>query len=387
MKFKKLFASLFSFPLPFRIKTKEKREKTMAITTIAKIEKDNHKYFESLTEDGQKKNIKTLNYIKQLGSLTGINVNRWDIDKVFGVEDSIELLDDKSEINKRFFAKAGKQEKKKTSKTKDVDAISGLTRELKKRVTQLVRDKKNTLNRSIEDNKHQLSNLYTSINRTTENITKAKQELSTVRDDGKFVESVKEEIMEILNDGCWVNPVVGGKYLYFNTENDIVISHVNKEAQVDLKVNVGQLAVRIDLDGFGVIVIPYKNNIMCNDGDTIFHPHINYDGNVCWGDVYDKVGKWHGEFKIANILKLLYSLLMTYNDGNPYVSIDKMELNKNNKCVPYYSWMVHPDNVKEVEENGPDPNGPELSARGISVSESRTDGYTVTIGTSSGRSA
>jgi hypothetical protein len=163
-------------------------------------------------------------------------------------------------------------------------------------------------------------------------------------------QSVLEELNDVLQEGSWINPVLekadGTTYLYLNTRKDVVVIYKNKKAGIDLEINLGQFGVKMDLNSFQVWVIPYKNNRSVDRwGDGVFyHPHVDQGGSICWGDAREKVTAWRSTMAIGNILKMLYSLLFNYNDGNPYVHLPDFQGSRRKGRTT--DFLKHPERKK-----------------------------------------
>ena len=53
-----------------------------------------------------------------------------------------------------------------------------------------------------------------------------------------------------------------------------------------------------------------------------YHPHVDKDGEVCFGESIDSIMRAHRENSIFEIFLTLYNLLTTYNAGSPYANLD-----------------------------------------------------------------
>jgi len=351
--------------------------------SVAKMSKGNYKYFDKLGKEDKAKNVKMLEYIKQLAALTSTNISRFDISGMFGSGDGKNLIDSKAEINRILFDKIKETEEKKKTKTapKSVDKIKGLVSALEKQAKKTIDTRKRNLKQTITNEGYNVSNYYNSISSTIKRINDARTELGAMGDASTYTEKIKKEIEDIISEGCWTNPVFDKGYLYFNTKNHVVITHQNKAASLDIKVDLGQLAVKINVSDLYMKVIPYKGNITSGD---IYHPHINFDGDICWGSAYNKIGAWQTQGDITNLLKMLYSLLFNYNEGDAYVRIaDLSSLGKT--YVIKSDDLRHPDNVKKekkAEKTDESPvNAPVANIDYLAATD-HTDGYTVTISNS-----
>jgi hypothetical protein len=318
------------------------------MATANQISKDN-----LFANDPESK--KAFDYITLLACTTNTNLNRWDITKIFGTEeDNNKLVTNKNEINKRFFETMTAR-----ASVPDMDEatdVPGLVEAVSEAVKMDLERQKKTALQNIKGCIDRLNRYERDINAQLHNI--AGYQKTLLRLAGEDATSVMtKEIDTVLKQGVWVNPVVAdgngydehgyqktGKFLYLNTAKDVIVKYRNRAAEVDMEVNFGQLAVKIDLSNLYVSVIPYKNNISY---EGYYHPHVSDMGGICWGDARGKVVTWQSKFELANIMQMLYSLLLNYNDGNPYVHLYNFQKHSTRKGrTP--DMLRHPDKVRRT---------------------------------------
>jgi hypothetical protein len=128
-----------------------------------------------------------------------------------------------------------------------------------------------------------------------------------------------------------------------------MLHEVNKTANLDLHIDLGQLAVRIDVqNNLGFTVIPYKNNITV---DGYFHPHVRPEGAICWGEASTAAMKNIANLELEKALRLLHSLLNSYNGASPYVQLGRFKVD-GNKLTRVADHLKHPDKRKKAKEEG-----------------------------------
>lgn len=289
---------------------------------------------------------KAIDYVIQMAGLTNTNISKWDIFKLFGATPDT-FITDKREINKRFLAHAKMNANVSTpvEAITELDNVPGLITEINKFGAGYVETQKAELKNNLQYAVENLMEAFTRVNNRLIDVVKYRSLLDAF--DGKNpAEAMKKELSLVLADGSWTNPVSKDGVLYLNTKNDVIITHKNKLAGLDIQVNCGQLAVRIALHNLGMRVIPYKNNIGHNN---YFHPHVDYEGNICWGNAGKQVAEWIKKCELSNILKMLYSLLFTYNESSPYIHIQNLSaLGK--KFSSTKGILRHPDKDKKPKE-------------------------------------
>ena len=310
--------------------------------------------FDSMTPEQKKANLQALSYIKQLASSTNSNINRWDILAMFSSGDGANLLADKKAINKIFFEKLEKIAEKTTGDIALVDDLPELSNALE-----------NGFQASIENQKRLIENEMRTINESIIASHKTLEDrISKLVDTSKRLHflakntdplgEIKKEINEVLRSGCWVNPVIVGNQLYLNTKVNLILTFKNLAAGYDIAQDFGQFSVRIDLNTFGMVVVPYKNNIhVIRLGDQLghYHPHVQHTGSICWGTGHDTMVKLIKDFKIGKALELLYAVLANYNDGNPYIHL--ADFRDRGKKVPtdiIPASLRHPEKLNEKEK-------------------------------------
>jgi hypothetical protein len=334
----------------------------------------------SLTPEQKAVNISALTYIKTLASQSNVNIYDWNLLEIFTQEDGINLVSDKKLLNKRFFDHLAKI---KSQPKPVVNTVQTQTSALEVEVIKdaFVKAAKNVRNREIQSLKDQLWSQEDAVRRSqqvldescrlyTTTMTKI-HALEQVTDvDVKYVNALKG-IQKLVSEELWVNPVFENGYLYLNTNTNIMLHNVNKTANLDLHVDLGQLAVRININsGFNFEVIPYRNNLMV---ESHYHPHVRNDAHICWGEAQTVAYKNIANIELEKALRLLHNLLNSYNPGSPYKSLDRFKVD-GTKLTRVAEHLKHPDKRKkkdEVEPTMPVPpavtNGTGITGFGVPI--------------------
>jgi hypothetical protein len=318
------------------------------MTTISQFQKEFDTFSATYTPDTKKSQLKALQYILQVAAHTNTNITRWDIVALFGTGTDKILVEDKNQINKKFFERlttsiAGRIEKEE-EKSKEVpkDLMDAILK-----ATEKIQDiRKRALQDKMSQDIYHAKNANAQLNAYLIELNRTRNEMMNLGGEN-MSETFRKEFVGVLKDGCWVDPLVENGFLYLNTKNNVTISQINKAAKLDLTADLGQLAVKINLEDFNMWVIPYKNNIRARDH---YHPHVSSDGRICWGDALTQSLNWMKEGKIANILKVLYSLLFNYNPGNPYVEINAFVNSQKVKYGRCPDSLLHPGRLKKTKE-------------------------------------
>lgn len=308
------------------------------------------KVLDTLPDDIRKSNIESLTYLKYLMTVTNTTPKRWDIFKLFGGADGNpqKLFTERNELNKRFMEKLTEQ------KARQVEASDEALSVLPQLVEAIDQGMKNSLESRKQDMKYKLERVSSQIQRYHEDIARQLKQAADLQREMARLEGenptqhVKDELEAVLRDGYWTNPIVEGNYLYLNTQEEIILTQKNKAANIDIELNVGKLGVKIDMRNFHLYVIPYKNNVAVGNTSfgTIYHPHVSGEGAICWGDASGNVAMWQAGMNLGKILKMLYSLLFTYSDSNPYVTLRRMKDNARRKGRTT-EFLRHPERKSE----------------------------------------
>lgn len=304
------------------------------------------------TEEEKKSQKMALAYILQLCALTKTNLEGENIVGLFGTGTGTQLLSEKTEINKRFFSfltqkaeaqKDVKEEKKDKPKAECPEAVFNA---INKFSVEMVRTQIASFENAIKTHKAVLASYFDKIECCNKAIVENRQVIDRMqgKDSAGFL---KEQFNKVIQKGNWVNPVVSGEYLYLNTKENVVCTYKNKLAKCDITVNFGQLAVKFDLRTFESSVIPYKKNIRYID---LYHPHVNQSGHICWGDALKTSSAMQQEGRIFELLELLYTLLFTYNERNPYAGIECFEKHAQKYGRITNSELKHPDRVRDEKQ-------------------------------------
>jgi hypothetical protein len=308
----------------------------------------------SMTPEQKAANLSALTYIKTLAAQSNVNIYDWNLLEIFAQEDGINLLLDKKVLNSRFFDQLEKV-KKQPKKKEEVDTNNLLNIEIVKtafvEAAKVVRQNeinqiKNNLY-TYEDSVRRSQNALDAALRTYNEATRKITALEQVTDvDGKYIQTLKG-IQKIIDEQLWVNPVFENGFLYLNTNTNIMLQEVNKQAKLDLHIDMGQLAVRINInEGMRFEVIPYRNNLSVGG---FYHPHIQSYGSICWGEASTAAMKAIANLDLEKALRLLHAILNSYNGGSPYMQLARFKL-EGHKMTRVADNLKHPDKRRKLKD-------------------------------------
>ena len=287
---------------------------------------------------------KSLEYIIQLAALTNTNISEWDIFELFTAGQG-KILVDKKEINKRFFERKSEAVAAATASAnrtvKKFTAMPELAAKLEEFSAVYLKNQERNIKRQLDDWTENVKRCFAQTEQSARELAKFRAMYDGLRTTSP-ADVMKKELAEVLAEGSWTNPVFYENCLYLNTKNNVSISCTNKAAGIDIRVDCGQLAVKIDLGNLYMRVIPYKNNL---DAQGFYHPHVNREGGICWGDAGNQVSDWMGQGRIGEMLKILYSLLFNYNERNPYIAIQHFVHTKKYGRI-HHAILKHPEKMR-----------------------------------------
>lgn len=138
-----------------------------------------------------------------------------------------------------------------------------------------------------------------------------------------FVVKTNDSFLKQVESVCaqgfykWAGLDANGR-LNFETVGDLILSHQNKAALIDMSVNLGRFKIIADAFTLQVWVKPLERNIVLYGK---VHPHVNNSGEICWGtlsDLFKRAAK-NGDF--VSVMNAVRDLITSYNHDNPYVAL------------------------------------------------------------------
>ena len=103
--------------------------------------------------------------------------------------------------------------------------------------------------------------------------------------------------------------------IFLITKNPNVLQYVDKKKSIDLSVDLGYFMFVYDVNRGICTVKKGGRNILA---DSFYHPHIDRDGQVCWGNASATVTEATKVFDIRKLATIVATILSTYNPDSPY---------------------------------------------------------------------
>jgi hypothetical protein len=293
---------------------------------LREVIRSGYKVFNRMGEDKRKAHILAIQYIELLANQTNTRMEPWDIAEVFGTGKGSELITDKTEINKKFFAKIEEIKSKTPAEafaleTRIMEQMDALTRA--------------STDREIAGHKRSRD---AAIQNATRQFTAGQQYLEQANGFEKQIMALERrestipgQISQIVQESFWEFFQLNGPNLDLITRNDVILTHKNSAADVDLRVNFGKFKTTVNLQNMTINVFTHEGNLNL---DSFYHPHVYTNGNICWGTAASTVAGKLPKGEIADVLRLLASVLTNYNDGNPYRALAQFQGLAKNDAPP-----------------------------------------------------
>lgn len=298
---------------------------------LREIMADGYKVFSKMGDASRLKNIDAVQYIDILSNTTGIDITEWDLHEVFAKRGN-EFNADRNFINKTFF-----EHQAKLLSERVAAAPLTIPEEVQQRVndysSKTAAKQLQQISAQREQALNQAQQVYQQFETHMREAYQCAVDMDRHARDGGI--NIGGQLTQLQTDGFWINPVLDGKFLFMLTGQSVVNIYRNSGAGLDVRVDFGKMAARIDLESMNLIVIPFDNNIVAREH---YHPHINRTGAVCWGTGQDAAIRSLARGDVLTAMRLLATILVNYNDGNPYVPLQT---------------FADPAQVRKVDMNDP----------------------------------
>jgi hypothetical protein len=282
-----------------------------------------------------KENIsKALTHIETLGNCYEVNIDNWDILKIFGKDEPEKngIYTRVDILNKRFAEEFKKHTQEKPDMEEIRKKITGNSSMVDYHKTNFFRNSGGlvSLETSLGNYRRNLTSYRNHVTTTISNIRKTLEDIETAKITASKEKDLSwlEGIEKILGENFWE---IGSSYRDFisiRTKRPVYLKYKNPSAGLDFTVNMGYFTLEIRIGNTSISLYPYKDNI---EVDNIHHPHFD-SGAPCLGNAE---GQYHNALEAKDsykAIRILQALLTTYNHANPYKPLGAFYLVKNGKC-------------------------------------------------------
>jgi hypothetical protein len=289
---------------------------------------NNFRVFSRMGEEEYKRSVAVVNYIISMAGNIGVDVSGWDCQALFSANGGNKLLEKRHLINEIFFREL---ERIKSLEQPPVDDTFDISRVIGAVDAQIKRARQNMLGaveQSIEDT---MRNIRDSENRLVEYYGKLNK-YCTERDiyKGRVLTSLHADLSVVnTRSSAWRIKEVTNAAIIFETKNDIVLSHNDHNAGMNLTVNFGKASVEWRMADRLIIMGTelYQRLKARPEGfGGARHAHVSSGGTPCWGTIAGSANESLREFNVQRILHWCMLLLNNYNAESAYTSLATFHL-------------------------------------------------------------
>lgn len=304
--------------------------------TIKSMYDGSFSLYDSLTKAQKQKAIATIKHIEKTGREFGLPILDMDLTQYFTVSEKNVITETNKGIwNILFDLDPATVKQGTTIATLDEDKVEKALKALEQFVSQETKalEKKNAdIEKTISSKYNEISRCYNDIQL---NLAKLDQFKVSVAD------RARKALEDSLSSGDWNLEAIKGNKMIFTTATNIVLTHSNPSANIDLRVDMGKYGVEIDITNLDVRVVKFENN---RTFESKIHPHVDSDGHFCWGNTQDMYNEARKTFNLPVILNIVFQMLNSYTQGvyggvtyRPYASLDKFANVTPSRPVQYTS--------------------------------------------------
>lgn len=294
--------------------------------------KDNYKFFDGREKAAEQ--VANLKYIAQLAAQSHTDISDWDLAVMFG-----DFTTTKGDINKTFFeAREKTVEPARELTTKEITAIAAVGKHLATKGTRTI----DQVNLNIDQYATAIKDNQANITNNLARVQDLKAELDLLEAKGDAIPDFATMIREIEADGFFSfkgasdadrdGDEFGNRYAGFEfvTKADVIVHYRNDAQRIDCTVNFGRFRVTITKKK-SIKVCPAGRNVQVADR---YHPHV-FDYGLCLGATATAAGELLNKNKLPDVMRLIASILVSYNPKDSYVDIVRFAAKQQKKDDPY----------------------------------------------------
>ena len=284
--------------------------------------KTNFSIFDNYDETVKKQQIQLINYIETIAYQLEKNLTDVNLFDIFPNNNNI-ILANEGEINNilinferdNYFDKPEEAPEVKTLTEEQTAKIENVYKEqFTNRVQELERSANNEIARA-QQSMRAYHERMTNASRFREDINRIKQD-----DCNPMIENLNSVLAdERFTFDRFRNNYRDNDTIDFIINDDIINTHVNDRANINIRVNLGKMLMRLTFhNGIQLRVKPYKDNIYVSDH---FHPHLDSGGDICLGNMGELFKEAQMNQDILGMFNATMAVLLNYNDNDPYKSL------------------------------------------------------------------
>lgn len=289
-------------------------EEIKQIATLEEIFKSNFSLFDSCAVDIRAEQIKKINFIEVMERDLEKNLKDVNLFDIIKNEDKLFTATDPEIIDALIAFDRGKYFVTEEIKREDVVLSDDQIKVIEKAYKDNMQTAIVNLERNIESNLDYAISSLTDHQNYMRQVSESRNKIEQLGpvDYLPFVKMINEKVLidpKYSFSGFW------NGQMEFTINEDIICTHKNSRAGIDIRVNLGRMKFRLSYsNGIGLEVHKHKDNITSSG---YYHPHIS-SGNICLGNMNDLFNEAMEKKDIHQMFEITRSILLTYNDGDPY---------------------------------------------------------------------
>lgn len=288
--------------------------------TITEIKRNSSKIFSRQAEENKKANLAMIGYIEHLAQTSSTNIQNWDIEELFADQTnkklSLEILKNKSMINKVFFERKLLVESDSAEEIKQV--LKSIDSSVEKVFSARKKERIENLQNTIISERESIETVTNQMLEKISKIVRSRSELDMLENistKDKFV----SDIEEVLKGNFYKFESFQDNILTLSTKQNVISSLINPKAGLNLSVDLGKFKAVLNLLDFNLKILPHENNIKLGG---CYHPYVGTSGAICFGNAAARANELLAEMNVKGVLELLAALLTNFSDETaPHVSL------------------------------------------------------------------
>ena len=283
------------------------------------IRKANYQIYRGIDDPRKRATLENaVKYIDILAGQASINISSWPVLEIFHNPTTEHIHTDKVKLNKAFF-----QWLKENPRSVSTSRITA------KRKMALVALHDSFKHRRTERLKVTHQQRVIEAQRYLNSYEIKMGEISLLQRDilsleGGTPDVFAEALSNVISDGWYQIYDINQEEIILTTA-EITLSHINHAHKINFQVPMGSFKVRYSLRYGRVYVLRHENNFGLDQRITgsMYHPHVDSGGNVCFGNIRDAAVEAQASMNIEAVFSMVRAVICQFNDDNPYLQLDQ----------------------------------------------------------------
>lgn len=282
-----------------------------------------------LDEQARTKQVNQLKYIEHLSIATKTVTDGWPVLDVFKNPETGLLYTERSKINQKFFEF---REKIPAEAPKDQAISEVLASRVQEACKGFLESSLQQCFERVDELKHKVKVQSVEVLNQQRSLARASAALKGLKElQALGDKNLVNEVRRTLEEGFYeLHPIQNSNKIRLLTA-PIKLYFRNQLQAVEVLVPMGQYVVEIYPTDDGILqvrVYAGKENpiyMSSRDKHIFIHPHVGYDGSVCFGNLMTEVNLAAATLNVAKFSRLVRDALSHYNNDNPHIQLHKFE--------------------------------------------------------------